>query len=153
MSFDTTKHPKCQRLRTLQIIAAALILGIATLGILVCAITDWNTVHSRLTLEVWMGLAAAAFALPASIIAPRWITPPSNPSNAPATSGERSAFATFHSRKIVQLAILEGSAFMNLLVFLVVHGVIALIVTGLVLLFMLALFPRESQLPASTTRR
>lgn len=50
----------------------------------------------------------------------------------------------YQSLTIVRLALLEGAAFLNLVVFLVGYGVVALGMAGVVLLAMFAIFPRGS---------
>lgn len=50
----------------------------------------------------------------------------------------------YQSLTIVRLALLEGAAFLNLVVFLVGHGVVALVMAGVALLAMFVIFPRGS---------
>jgi len=47
---------------------------------------------------------------------------------------------------IVRLAMLEGGAFFNLIAFLIEHSFVSFILAGVLILAMLSLFPRQSQI-------
>lgn len=57
----------------------------------------------------------------------------------------RALLEKYQSLTIIRFALLEGAAFLNLVVFLMGHGVVALVMAGVVLLAMFAIFPRGSR--------
>ncbi|MFV0444525.1 MAG: hypothetical protein ACK5Q5_13225 [Planctomycetaceae bacterium] len=128
-----------QRVRVLQIIAGALVMGVVLF--LVVAIAVLGALRKTSAGEQF-SLIAAGFAIAAWVL---HLVLPGAMANA-AASGDKSAFVEklctiYQGKTIIALALLEGAAFFNVCALLVEHNWWSLVVIGALLLQMLFEFP------------
>jgi hypothetical protein len=173
MSSAEQKHPlfpinacECltpQSLRVLQIIAGALLLGVILFLAIVFYLLAQNQGQSlapqedlpvvTLVAVALMALwAPLAFAVPSKmtkmqlrqILAGKWTNPPLLPSSTQPTGGAL-LWAVHQNAMIVGLALLEGSAFLGCIAYLLEAQAIALGVVGAAIVLMLCRFPTEAR--------
>ena len=143
-------------IQTTQIINAALIMGLLVFGAVAATIVTWDDVHMNFTIMPVVGLLFALMGVGISVVVPRLI----DVSAARTTAGQMKTgehksigekgiqriAGQFQVRHIVQMALIEGAAFMNLLLFVIDHSLVALIVAGLCLMFLFVGFPSSNRI-------
>jgi MFS family permease len=142
--------------RTTQIISFALIMGVLIFGIIVSVIVPWKDVHSNFTIMAIVGLFAALSMTAFSAVLPRIISSSAAKANANEMraadtksfdeQGIKAIVNQVQSTNIVRMAMLEGAAFLNLVLFFVDKSVIGLVVAGICLLLLIIGFPTGNRL-------
>ncbi len=139
------------RARALQIVVGAMILGVVTFAVVAWVISR-DKAHFEFSLLAIVGVVFAASSLPMAIILPNIIrqnlNQPTAGSGTPTDAPDRvdAIFAGFQSSTIIRFALLEGAAFLNVIAFMIDGASICLIVAGLLLVIMAAMFPRADQI-------
>jgi hypothetical protein len=144
---------------TMQIIAGAMIAGVAVFGIIAAAQgLSQPPDPEQMPLVSYFGAALTFFLIAAAAIAPSMIArasrqkPMSGRSDARAAkqSEERDlpSYGTYQTMLIVRLALLEGAAFVNLVAVLNEHQWWSLALAGLLLLIMVVCFPTRGRIEA-----
>ncbi len=142
--------------RTAQIVAFGLMMGVLIFGVIVCVIVPWADVHSRVTILTAVGLFAAMSMIVMSFVLPRVISA----SAAQATAAQlRSTDAKaidersikglagqFQTTNIIRMAMLEGAAFLNLVLFFVDKSLIELVMAAICLLLLIVGFPSSNRI-------
>ena len=143
-------------IRTTQIISFGLIMGVLFFGIVVSVIVPWQNVHSNVTILTAVGLFAALSMIVMSAVLPRVI----GASAARVTAdqlktansksfdeqGIKTIVGQVQAANIVRMAMLEGAAFLNLILFFVDKSLIGLIAGGICLLLLMIGFPTGNRM-------
>jgi hypothetical protein len=166
MLSDAQKAALLPVARTLQIIVAALAIGVVTFFIVVLLIVKGEGQNagggaaSPLITYIALGAAVAAAFLALTI--PNMISARQRMEIASGKAGLRSQMsqmlplkpefrelaplvAIYHARVIIFGALLEGAAFFNLIAYMIEHQMLSLVVAGCLLLMMLSQFPTPSR--------
>jgi amino acid transporter len=141
--------------RVMQIIAGALIAGVAAFGVYAAAQglaeppdPERTPFLAYMGAVMTFGMITAALFVPAAIARAGQKPPEARrePSRgAAADDPDLRYYSTYQTMMIVRLALLEGAAFLNLVALLQEHHWWSLALTGLLLLVMLASFPTSSR--------
>lgn len=125
-------------LRTMQIIAGALVLGSTLFAVSV--LVSFEGASDTLELLGMIGLGFAAVAIAVSSIVPGMIGKLNEGSSTTEHMG------VYQTRLIVRLAILDGAAFFNITALQMEHNFWSLGIAGLLMILMLASFPTQSKI-------
>jgi len=139
---DSTDIPE-QTIRTMQIIAGALVSGVVFLGLVaVFAVGALNEPPSGQLISV-MAAAMALFAFGTHLVVPRIVARQAvanvDPNDVTALCG------VYQTQLIIGLAILEGMAFFNVITCIIEHNWWSLAVAGALVLWMLLAFPTRTR--------
>ena len=135
------------RARALQIVVGAMILGVVTFAV-VAWIIGRDKAHFNLSIMAIVGIVFAASSLPMAVILPGVIRQNVDAQARDNSGGQEGSdrmdtiFAGIQSSTIVRFALLEGAAFLNVIGFMVDGASICLVVAGLLVVVMGAMFPR-----------
>ena len=142
--------------RTVQIIAFALIMGIISFFVLLGFLVEWEAVHTDFSLLanaglVFGGLTAVMASVIARLVSRSALQVALEHLKESGTSpkdelGMRTLVGVFQTKLIVQYALLESAAFFNGVLFFVDKSIVSLVAGVAVTLMMIALFPRTSQI-------
>lgn len=132
-------------LRTMQVIAGALILGVLVMGAVAASLAigaEAEAERSQLVASIAAGLSLLVLVVAAIV--------PANVSGAlreePGSPARELAFYTaYQTRMIVRLALVEGAAMLNLVAAIVDKQQYSLVLAGLLVLIMLAMFPTRGR--------
>ncbi len=125
-------------LRTMQIIAAALVLGPAVFAAVVLA--TFQGASDSLELLGKIGLGVAAVTVVMSVIVPGMI------GTLKETSSTQQYLGVYQTRLITKLALLEGAAFINIVALQAEQSWWSLGTAGFVVILMIAGFPTRSKI-------
>ncbi|HMP78558.1 MAG TPA: hypothetical protein PKD54_03845 [Pirellulaceae bacterium] len=145
-------------LRTAQIITFGIVSGTMMALIIFLVLKLGQPIEASLTMLTILGLAASLGALVASFVVPRLVWQQGinklkiETQNQP-DSPHQSLAQVFMTSHIVKLAILEGAAFLNLLLFFLELNWVPLGVTLVLIAWMAIQFPREDSVTTSSQRR
>lgn len=145
------------KLLFIQVIAGALILGALSFAAAMIVIVDWENLNDAVKMLTLFAGATGLFIFVMSIFVPMIFT--SHPQATQATDGARensaidAAVTTLVTESLIRYALLEGGIFLNLMVLIIEPHLASLVVAGIGLLFMLALFPRQSKLISTIENR
>src|SRR2546423_347097 len=139
-------------LRTMQIIAGALMLGIVSFGVVAAASMRGESDAEKTMLLAPIAAGAALFALGGCAIVPIGVGGASSASPS-ASSGdvastELALYAAYQTRMIIRFALLEGAAMLNLAVALLEKQPYSLLIPGLLVVVMGTMFPTRGRLEA-----
>ena len=124
-------------LRTMQIIAMALVLGPAVFAAVVLA--TFQGASDSLELLGKIGLGVAAVTVVMSVIVPGMI------GTLKETSSTQQYLGVYQTRLITKLALLEGAAFINIVALVAEQSWWSLGTAGFVVILMIAGFPNQSK--------
>ncbi len=128
-------------IKSTRVICLALIVGVAIANITIFAFTNWNLINTKLDGIGIVVLACGILMYAMSFVIPDLIT-----CKQPASKTDQQRLlrlANDYQRKtLVQYSLLEGAAFMNLILFLVTQNVLLLGMVVLALVQMIAVFPK-----------
>ena len=142
--------------RTVQIIAFALVMGTISFFILLGVLVEWGTVHADFSLLanaglVFGGLTVVMASVIARLVSRSALQVALNHLKESGIStkdelGMRTLVGVFQSKLVVQYALLESAAFFNGVLFFLDNSLVSLVAGIAVALMMIALFPRASQI-------
>ena len=140
------------RLRYVQIAAAAMVLVVCFLTPVMFQISNWKfSSASPKMLTIIAGFASLMlFSMSFSI--PKIFSG----SPTPGLTGKAaldSALGMFTTETFIQFALLEGAAFMNLIVYSVDHHIASLVVVAIAILLMLFFFPRSGRANSAINKK
>ena len=142
------------KIRLLQVIAAALIMGVLACGMVFAILVDWNLVNTKLGLLVILGAVIAAVLASIGIWLPHLTQAPvenlraNQVTSVPQDAWLEMGMHQYQTISIVRFALFEGAAFLNFVVFLIEQSLPAMIVSLLMVVLMIWLFPRASMVYA-----
>ena len=144
------------RVRTIQIIVGALIMGVIGFAGIISVITDWNAVHSDFSILTILGVAVGLMMCLASMIVPSMIgqsagqtaigAVKSRGNKLDSEDGLNALVSTYQTMTVVRNAMLESAAFLNVLLFMIDHSLVSLAVMAGVIVLMLVTFPRATSI-------
>ena len=144
MLSDEQNSRIAPKLRYARIAAAAMIFIIAVLIPVMCQITNWR--FSTETAKMLTLIAAFASLMMFSMaIAIPFVFSGNPASKLSGDAAVGSALGLFMTETFIQLALIQGAALMNLVVFSVEYHVVSLVMVGIALLLMLVCFPRAAK--------
>lgn len=143
MSTDPS-FPLAARVRTLQLSAAALPLGVLVFAVVVLVLPAARPEPPRPPIVTWIGVLLAAAQVIVSTILPTLIAASARRRLAGQTDDSLWA-AVYQTRLIVRLALLEGPALLLLIAYLLEGTVLSLALTAMLLALMLLHFPTEAR--------
>ncbi len=142
--------------KVVQIICVALVLGVSMFAVVIAVVTNWGGVNRDLSLLTTFGLGMGGLLFLLSIFVPAIIGKGAaktmlqqieSAGNKPdSDEGLQQLLGVFQTKTIIRFALLEGGAFLNLIVFFVDHSIISLAVTGGVIVCMMLAIPRNEQI-------
>jgi hypothetical protein len=132
-----------QAIRVMQIIAAALVMGVVLFGLIALFVFGALDDPSGGFIISLIAVVFASGAFVMHLIVPNLMTPPSS---ADVAGGDDLAlYKQYQARTIVGLAMLEGAAFFNIIATIVEHNWWSLAVAGVLVFWMLAMFPTRTR--------
>lgn len=138
------------KLKTVQIIAAALIGGAFTFTVAMSLLVDWEHLNSEAKMLTMMGAGTGLLVFVLSIFAPRVFSGQSAKQKADTSSAGDSAVDAavpmMMTETLIRYTLLESGIFLNLMVMILEPHVASISVAGMGLFLMLALFPTSSRL-------
>jgi hypothetical protein len=139
-------HPK---LKTLQIIVVALAGGIILFAFVTNVIAPWAQSAMDISMLPLLGAVASFFSMLLSFVMPAMVV-----GNVPRVSGDDSeqgqqrklkgAANIFVTSRLIRAALLEGSCFLNLVVYILEKSQLSLIFTAIGLFLLMLSFPTAS---------
>jgi len=144
LSDEQTKRVG-SKLFLVQIAAAAMMFSIVILVPVMCMIAQWETLTGTAKLLTMIASLAAICMYLMSAFVPKIFStqPPAGLSDDAAVD---SVLGMLSTETLIRFALIEGAAFMNLLVFMVEPHMASLIAAGIGFLMMLIFFPRKSKM-------
>lgn len=131
------------RVRTMQIIAAGLVIGVVFFAIIVVAIGGLNQPPVGNTLAM-MGAGIAGLMFVAHLVVPGIVAKSAAGQSQGKIDTEQWA-GIYQMKLIIGMAMLEGAAFINLVACMTEHNWWSMAVVGGLVLFMLIQFPNRSR--------
>jgi hypothetical protein len=136
------------RVRTMQVIAGALITGVLLFAAITVILGAWNQPEQEGVIKyVGIGLILAE-TIP-FVIVPQIITPDRLAQTFENQSRRLNPvdllLQTYQTRMIVRFALVEGAAFLNLIAFMTEHAKWSLAIAGGLVLVMLVIFPTRTK--------
>jgi uncharacterized membrane protein len=137
------------KLAVIQMIAAALIVGVIVFAGVIFAIVDWENLNERIKMLSLFGAATGILMFGFSIVAPRvfasshHVALPAKPDQSEAIKPVLDSLMAEH---IIRFALIEAAIILNLMVFMIEPHRAALVVVGIGILLMLIFFPRQSNM-------
>ena len=131
------------RLLVMQIIAAALPMGVVTFAVVAVIVTGFFREPPTGQFLSLFGIGFAGLMFVAHLIIPRQIADAALKSIS--SSDPEAYYGVYQSQMLVGLALLEGAAFLNLVALIVERNWWSLAVAGGLVLWMLALFPTRTR--------
>ncbi len=142
-----------QSVLSLQIICASLVAGVVIFGAFTL-IQSLQAPQKQPNLTIY-AFAEAMIVLPLCFILPKLIgmsqrpqtqinSSPETNSSEPGRMTTQSRVARLQIQKIIQYAMLEGSAFFNLIAYYLEHHYLGLVAVGIILFIMVMIFPTHS---------
>ncbi len=142
-------------IRTVQIFAAALTVGVALFSIIAAVMIDWSTVHLTISLLSVISLVFGFAMVPISLIVAQVVghfalrhalEHMEEVGRAPnGIMGMRTLIGVFLTKTIVKFVILGSAVFFCLTVFVLDSSLISLMIAIGLFLSQIALFPRQAQ--------
>ncbi len=135
--------------KILRIICGALIGGLLVASILISTVIDWQNVTTALDILPIFGLgfmvlcSALAFIVP-SFIGPSALEPGNVFANKIDNQQIRSLFAQYQTRTIIKFSLLDGAAFLNLMLFMIEHSLFNLAAVAFTVVIMLVSIPSDN---------
>lgn len=140
------------RLRYARIATMAMIFVVAILVPVMCQIANWQFLTDSPKMLTLIAAFASLMMFSMSFAIPRVFTgPPDRGLDEDAAFD--AALGNFTAETFIQLALLEGAALMNLVVFSVEYHVASLVLVGIAVLLMLLCFPRSSRASSAINRK
>lgn len=149
------KHVR-PKLAIMQLISAAMLVGVlAFLGV-ICTIVDWTNLNQQFKMLSLIGTVTGILILCLSIAAPRVLTPTQGVVRS--TDSEpvemiNGILNSLISANLIRFVLIEAALFLNLMVFMIEPHRSALIIVGVGILLMLICFPRKSNWMATLENR
>lgn len=137
------------KLVSIQIIAAALMIGSVIFTGVICAIADWDNLNEPLKMLSLIGTVSGVFMFGLSLVAPKFFS--SGNDNAHSVDSDQSVtiktvLDSMMTENLIRFVLIEAAIFLNLMLFLIENHRAALVVAGVGLMLMLICFPRQSKM-------
>lgn len=136
------------KIKSIQIISMALIAGVVFALVIFCALTDWQSVHQNFSLMAIIGIGYGMMSVSASFIVPSLFGKNElvkAHQAAPELQPEKLAVA-FLTKHIIRLALLEGAAFLNAILFLLDKSMLTLGMAVFLIAIMAFYYPRKDSI-------
>ena len=146
-------------IRVAQIIAIALTVGVLVAGCVFASLVPWGETHTRLTVMAAVGVFFAISSAVLAMVLPRIIE--ASAARVAATEfkhsdgktlsvqGLKTVAQQFQTTQIMKMAIIEGAAFLNILIFFIDKSQLALIAAGVCVLLLVFSFPTANKFISS----
>ena len=148
---DNVTPNAAQMILTMQIIAGALMSGVAIFGIIVLVMTTGRESHGTTLAYIAAGfgflMVVLRFVVPAAIAKSQieGLARGADQSDTSEMADRMPLLAIYQTQMIIGFALLEGAGFFNLIVYLIEVQVLSLVVTAVVLAIMSMTFPARDR--------
>lgn len=150
MNMDLQKQGQLLdgRIKSIQIISFALLLGATFTVIIFCAIADWQAVHQNFNLLSIIGLGYGAVSVVAALFVPSLFGKDEIDAAQKASSDLQSEklAGAFLVKHIIRMALLEGGAFLNAILFFIEKNMLTLCMAVFLIAMMAMFFPRKNSI-------
>ena len=145
------------KLKLVQIVAGALIFGALAFAAGMSLMVDWENLNDELKMLTMMASGSSLLLFVMSIFVPVIFAGNSSEfdhSGAPPDDASvDQAVPMLISETLIRFSLIEGGVFLNLMVLIIEPHVALIVVAGIGLLVMLALFPRQSKMISTIEKR
>lgn len=137
------------KLVSIQIIAAAMIVGALVFTAVICTLVDWANLNKHLKMLSLIGTVSGILMLGLSFVAPRVFASGyevSLPTDSDQSTAIKAILDTLVAENLIRFALIEAALFLNLMVFMIEPHRAGLVIVGIGVSLMLIYFPRQSKM-------